>query len=41
MIYGRVIGLRDMITFQGHTVTEAEQAFRDSVDDYLDLCIAK
>jgi predicted HicB family RNase H-like nuclease len=37
MIYGRVVGLRDIITFQGHTVKEAEQAFHDSVDDYLDL----
>jgi predicted HicB family RNase H-like nuclease len=41
MIYGRVVGLRDVITFQGHTVAEAEQAFRDSVDDYLDLCASR
>lgn len=41
MIYGRVVGLRDVVTFQGHTVAEAEQAFRDSVDDYLDLCASR
>ena len=41
MIYGRVVGLRDVITFQGETVTEAQQAFRDSVDDYLEFCASR
>ena len=35
---GRVIGLRDMITFEGATFPQVEQAFRDSVDDYLAFC---
>ena len=35
---GRVVGLRDVITFEGATFTEVEQAFRDSVDDYLAFC---
>jgi len=38
VIRGRVINIRDMITFQGATVAEAETAFRDSVDDYLEFC---
>jgi predicted HicB family RNase H-like nuclease len=38
VIFGRVLGLRDVITFQGETVGEARQAFRDSVDDYLEFC---
>ncbi|HEU5116040.1 MAG TPA: type II toxin-antitoxin system HicB family antitoxin [Isosphaeraceae bacterium] len=38
LIHGEVIGLRDVVTFQGETVAEAMQAFRDSVDDYLDFC---
>jgi predicted HicB family RNase H-like nuclease len=37
-IHGRVVGLRDVITFEGATVDEAERAFRESVDDYLDFC---
>ena len=32
---GRVSGLRDVITFEGATFAEVEQAFRDSIDDYL------
>ncbi|HXC12145.1 MAG TPA: type II toxin-antitoxin system HicB family antitoxin [Stellaceae bacterium] len=35
---GRVGGLRDVITFQGASFAEVEQAFRDSIDDYLDFC---
>lgn len=38
VISGRVIGLRDVVTFQGDTVPQAVQAFRDSVDDYLEFC---
>ena len=37
-LHGRVIGLRDVITFQGESVVEVTQAFRDSVDDYLEFC---
>jgi len=35
---GRVIGLRDVVTFEGTTYSEVEQAFRASVDDYLTFC---
>ncbi|MBE0531710.1 MAG: type II toxin-antitoxin system HicB family antitoxin [Rhodospirillales bacterium] len=35
---GRVIGLRDVITFEGGTYAEVERAFRESVDDYLAFC---
>jgi predicted HicB family RNase H-like nuclease len=35
---GRVTGLRDVITFEGTTYAEVEQAFRDSIDDYLAFC---
>ncbi len=38
IIFGRVVNSRDVITFQGESVAEAEQAFRDSVDVYLEWC---
>lgn len=38
VIFGRVTNVRTVITFEGETITEAEQAFRDSVDDYLTWC---
>jgi predicted HicB family RNase H-like nuclease len=36
--HGEVLDLRDVVTFQGRSVEELEQAFRDSVDDYLEFC---
>jgi predicted HicB family RNase H-like nuclease len=41
LIFGEVVGLRDTITFQGHSVAEAVQAFRESVDLYLETCAAR
>lgn len=38
IIHGDVVGIRDVVTFQGQSVEEAKQAFRDSVDDYLEFC---
>jgi predicted HicB family RNase H-like nuclease len=38
LFHGEVIGLRDVITFQGRTVDEVKRAFRESVDDYLAFC---
>ena len=38
IFHGEVINLRDVITFDGETVKELNQAFQDSVDDYLDFC---
>ena len=33
-----MINLRDVIVFEGDSVEEVEQAFRESVDDYLAFC---
>lgn len=38
ILFGRVIGLRDVITFQGTSVAEVTQAFHDSIDEYLEFC---
>ncbi len=33
IFHGEVVGLRAVITFQGTTVEEIEQAFKDSIKD--------
>ena len=38
ILFGRVIGLRDVITFEADSGAEVTQAFQDSVDDYLAFC---
>jgi len=38
LLHGEVINIRDVITFQGRTVEELQQALRESVEDYLEFC---
>lgn len=38
IFHGEVIGLRDVVTFQGRTVDELKLAFQESIDDYLEFC---
>ena len=36
--HGRVVGLRDVITFEGRSVEDLKKALADSVEDYLEFC---
>ncbi|ACK67651.1 HicB family protein [Rippkaea orientalis PCC 8801] len=38
ILFGRVLDIKDVITFQGQTVEEARQEFYNSIDDYLEFC---
>jgi predicted HicB family RNase H-like nuclease len=38
VIFGRVLGIRDVVTFKGTHVEEAKQSFFSAVDDYLTFC---
>jgi predicted HicB family RNase H-like nuclease len=38
VFHGEVVNTRDVITFQGTSVAELEQAFHTSVDDYVSWC---
>jgi len=35
---GSVLGIKDVVTYQGRSVDEIKKAFKDSVNDYLDFC---
>lgn len=41
IFHGEVVNTRDVITFQGISVKELKQAFKDSVEDYLEFCRAR
>lgn len=41
IFHGEVIGIRDVVTFQGRSADDLKEAFHDSVDDYLDFCNAR
>ena len=38
LFHGDVVGINDVVTFQGGSVSELEQALKDSVEEYLLLC---
>ena len=38
VFHGEVVDTHDVITFQGTSVGELRQAFRESVDEYLNVC---
>ena len=41
IFHGEVALARDVITFQGTSVDELRQAFRDSIDGYLEWCVER
>lgn len=36
ILFGKVLDIKDVITFKGNTVTELETEFHNLVDDYLE-----
>jgi predicted HicB family RNase H-like nuclease len=41
ILHGEVINTRDVITFQGKSVKDLKQAFKDSVEDYFAFCASR
>ncbi len=41
VFFGKVEGVADLVTFEGASVPELTAAFREAVDDYLELCRKK
>lgn len=38
VFHGRIEFITDLITFEGTSVRELEDAFKEAVDDYIELC---
>lgn len=38
IFHGEILGIRDVVTFQGKSVEEIRRAMRESVEDYLEMC---
>lgn len=41
VLHGEIIGIRDVVTFEADSVPGLQQAFEDSVDDYLEFCASE
>jgi predicted HicB family RNase H-like nuclease len=37
-LFGRIAGIRDIISYEGESVAEIRKAFEEAVDDYLAHC---
>ena len=37
-LHGRIVGIHDIISYEGESVTEIIRAFEEAVDDYIILC---
>ncbi len=40
IFYGKIQGIKDLVTFEGTSVDELSAVFEDSVNDYLETCKA-
>jgi predicted HicB family RNase H-like nuclease len=38
LLHGRIVGIRDAITFEGEQVRQLEANFKAAVDEYLQFC---
>jgi len=38
VFHGKIEGIDDLVTFEGHSVEELKKAFHNEVDDYIALC---
>ncbi len=38
VFHGRVLGVTDVIGFEGESVSEIEKDFHEAIDDYLETC---
>lgn len=41
ILYGKVLGTKDSISYEGESVSELESDFHAAVDDYLEVCNRK
>lgn len=38
ILYGKIQGISDLVTFEGTSIAEIKNAFIEAVDDYIALC---
>ncbi|HIB8178679.1 TPA: type II toxin-antitoxin system HicB family antitoxin [Elizabethkingia anophelis] len=41
ILFGKVLGIRGLISYEGQTVDELEQDFKSGIDEYLEACKEK
>jgi len=40
VFYGKILGINDLVTFEGSSVMELKSAFKEAIEDYIETCKA-
>jgi predicted HicB family RNase H-like nuclease len=38
VFYGKLVGIDDLVTFEGNSVDSLKKSFKEAVEDYIELC---
>ena len=38
VFYGKIEGVNDLVTFEGISVKELKESFKEAIEDYIELC---
>ncbi len=38
VFFGKIAGIRDLVSFEGDTVAKLKKAFKEAVEDYIETC---
>ena len=38
VFFGKVLGINDLVNFEGTSVSELKESFQEAVDDYIETC---
>ena len=38
VFFGKIDNINDLVSFEGKTTSELKEAFKEAVEDYIDLC---
>ena len=38
VLFGKILGIDDLVSYDGTSITEIKQAFEEAVDDYFETC---
>ena len=41
VFFGEVLGIKSLLSYQSNTIEELEEDFKETVEDYLELCNRK
>jgi len=39
IFFGKILGINDLVSFEGASVKELKKSFKEAVEDYLETCI--